>query len=103
MLDDDRPATRARQHLAAHLQVRVSPVLTLAGLIEVERRLQQVGEVRGARLTDFRNGSATFAIALANPAAADRVTRELETLDLPEVTVEDPARELRVHPASRIA
>lgn len=103
MLEIQRPAEQARQHLATHFQLRVSPVLTLAGLVEVEHRLQQVGDVRGAHLTDFRNGSATFSLALAHPTAAERVARELEALELPDVTVEDLARELHVHPASRIA
>jgi hypothetical protein len=68
-----------------HIQVVISPIHSFPLLLETERRIRGLSTVNALHLRDFRNGIATFAVAVAqaiSPAEFGAVIQMLESLHL---------------------
>ena len=68
-----------------HIQVVISPLHSFPRLLETERRIRALSTVNALHLRDFRNGIATFAVAVAeaiSPAEFGAVIQMLESLHL---------------------
>jgi hypothetical protein len=82
-----------------HIQVVISPIHSFPRLLETERRIRALSTVKALHLRDFRNGIATFAIAVAeaiSPAEFGAVIQMLESLHLRLEGTTQTSVELRV-------
>src|SRR2546421_1705776 len=67
------------------IQIVISPLHSFPRLFETERRIRALSTVNALHLRDFRNGIATFAVAVAeaiSPAEFGAVIQMLESLHL---------------------
>ncbi|TMF26347.1 MAG: hypothetical protein E6I28_07300 [Chloroflexi bacterium] len=67
------------------IQIVIAPIHSFPRLLETERRIRALSAVNALRLRDFRNGVATFAVAVAeaiSPAEFGAVIQMLQDLHL---------------------
>ena len=80
------PELRVADERGLHqIQIVISPIHSFPRLLETERRMRALSTVSALRLRDFRNGVATFAVAVAeaiSPAEFGAVIQMLESLHL---------------------
>lgn len=94
-LDSPTPASEARREspsmvgesssaeavaVTAEVELIISPVHSFPKLVELERALQTLPEVKNLYARDFHYGVATLSIGLANPEAREDLPAKLEGL-----------------------
>ena len=81
------------------IQVLIAPIHSFPRLIEIQQRIQSLSSVRALQLRDFRNGTATFAVGVAeaiSPQEFGAVIQMLENLHLRLEGTAQNSVELRV-------
>jgi hypothetical protein len=80
------PELRVADDRGLHqIQIVISPIHSFPRLLETERRMRALSTVNALRLRDFRNGVATFVVAVSeaiSPAEFGAVIQMLESLHL---------------------
>ncbi|MCL5958933.1 MAG: hypothetical protein M1358_06360 [Chloroflexi bacterium] len=69
------------------IELVVSPLDEITRLVELERALQTLPEVKGSRVRDFYQGVVTLAISLTNPGLTGDLLAGLQGLPLGNVTI----------------
>ena len=85
------------------IQVLIAPIHSFPRLIEIQQRIQSLSSVRALQLRDFRNGTATFAVGVAeaiSPQEFGAVIQMLENLHLRLEGTAQNSVELRVEDES---
>lgn len=85
---------------ATELQLVLSPVPSFPRLVEIERRIQTLPDVRTLYVRDFRNGVATLAVGLRSAMTAEEFASALRALDAARFQLENVGRnsiELRIN------
>ena len=80
------PELRVADERGLHqIQIVISPIHSFPRLLETERRMRSLSTVNALRLRDFRNGVATFVVAVSeaiSPAEFGAVIQMLQDLHL---------------------
>ena len=66
----------------------LSPVPSFARLVDIERRIQSLAQVRTLYVRDFRGGVATLAVGLRIPMLVDELWSAIATLEQPRFALQ---------------
>ena len=67
----------------SNIVLMLSPVPSFARLVEIERRIQSLAQVRTLYVRDFRGGVATLALGLRVPMSVDELWSAIAMLEQP--------------------
>src|SRR6266550_2571346 len=88
---DSEQTTLEREEPAAptsNIVLMLSPVPSFARLVDIERRIQSLAQVRTLYVRDFRGGVATLAVGLRVPMLVDELWSAIATLDQPRFALQ---------------
>jgi hypothetical protein len=83
--------TPEREEAAAptsNIVLMLSPVPSFARLVDIERRIQSLAQVRTLYVRDFRGGVATLAVGLRVPMLVDELWSAIATLEQPRFALQ---------------
>jgi hypothetical protein len=81
------PAREERAAPTSNIVLMLSPVPSFARLVEIERRIQSLAQVRTLYVRDFRGGVATLALGLRIPMSTDELWASMAALEQPHLAM----------------
>jgi len=72
----------------SNIVLMLSPVPSFARLVDIERRIQSLAQVRTLYVRDFRGGVATLAVGLRVPMLVDELWSAIATLEQPRFVLQ---------------
>ena len=72
----------------SNIVLMLSPVPSFARLVEIERRIQALAQVRTLYVRDFRGGIATLALGLRVPMSVDELWAAMAALEQPRFAMQ---------------
>ena len=72
----------------SNIVLMLSPVPSFARLVDIERRIQSLAQVRTLYVRDFRGGVATLAVGLRVPMLVDELWSAIATLEQPRFALQ---------------
>src|SRR5438309_2245058 len=72
----------------SNIVLMLSPVPSFARLVDIERRIQSLAQVRTLYVRDFRGGVATLAVGLRIPMLVDELWSAIATLEQPRFALQ---------------
>src|SRR6266550_1294704 len=88
---ESEQVTPEREESAAptsNIVLMLSPVPSFARLVDIERRIQSLAQVRTLYVRDFRGGVATLAVGLRVPMQVDELWSAIATLEQPRFALQ---------------
>ena len=72
---------------SSNIVLMLSPVPSFARLVDIERRIQALAQIRTLYVRDFRGGTATLALGLRVPMSVDELWAAMAALEQPRLAM----------------